>query len=202
MCFHVITALIGRAKSALFRTGQHSPVMNSEPTQQERMDAAFENYLELSEVLREDMLALHAAELDSQHWRRNYVRLSAVLIEGYASCFREMCVVSLECEAPVISQKEREVLLSERSFNANERIKLTLRAAYKLFEIRPAPNFEGPEWVRAKRILEKRHLLMHPKTAEDLMISDVLWNELRDGAIWLIEQFFAVIAALQTKHCG
>ena len=34
---------------------------------------------------------------------------------------------------------------------------------------------------------------MHPKTAEDLMISDALWNELRDGAVWLIEQFFAVL---------
>ena len=166
------------------------------------MDAAFENYFALSDVLREDLLALLETESDSQHWRRNYVRVSASLIEGYAHCLREMCAVSFECVAPEISEKEAEVIRSERSFNANERIKLTLRAAYKLFELQPAPNFGGHEWRRAQRVFERRHLLMHPKTPDDLEISNELWSELRDDVTWLVEQLFNFIAAAQAKHGG
>lgn len=174
--------------------------MNTTPTPQEKMDAAFENYFALSDVLGEDLLALLESESSSQHWRRNYVRVSASLIEGYVNCLREMCAVSFECVAPEISQKEAEFIRSERSFDANERIKLALRVAYKLFELQPAPNFGGPEWPRAQRVLEKRHLLMHPKMSADLEIPDALWAELRYDVTWLIKQFFNFITALQAKH--
>lgn len=176
--------------------------MNMPPSPQEQMNAAFDNYFTLSNVLREDLVALLDSESDSQHWRRNYIRVSASLIEGYAHCLREMCAVSfsLEVIAPEISQKEKKVIRSERTFDANERLKLTLRVAYKLFELQPAPNFGGPEWLRARRILEKRHLLMHPTRPADLVISENLWNELHDDVTWLIEQLFNFISALQKKH--
>ena len=166
------------------------------------MNAAFDNYFALSDVLREDLLALIESESDSPHWRRNYVRVSASLIEGYAHCLREMCAVSFECVAPTINQKEAEVLRSERNFDTNERVKVTLRVAYKLFELQPAPNFGGHEWPRAQRVLAKRHLLMHPKSAADLEISDDLWTELRDDVTWMIEQFFNFMSTLQKKHGG
>ncbi len=166
------------------------------------MDAAFDNYFKLSDVLREDLLALFETGSDSQHWRRNYVRVSASLIEGYTHCLREICAVSFECVAPNISEKEAEVIRSERGFDANERIKLTLRAAHKLFELQPAPNFGGHEWPRARRVLERRHLLMHPKTPADLEITNELWSELKEGIAWLVEQIFNFIAALQAKHGG
>ena len=174
--------------------------MNSVPAAQERMDAAFDNYFALSEVLRDDLGVMLDIESDSQHWRRNYIRVSASLIEGYAHCLREMCAVSFECVAPEIGKKEADVLRSEQSYDANERIKVTLRVAYKLFELQPAPNFGGSEWPRAQRVLEKRHLLMHPKNPADLEVPDYLWNELRGDVTWLIEQLFNFIAALQEKH--
>lgn len=174
--------------------------MNTLLTPQERMDAAFENYFALSDVLREDLSALLDGESDSQHWRRNFIRVSASLIEGYAHCLREMCVVSFDCVDPSISQKEAEVLHSERNFDANERIKLTLRVAYKLFDLQPAPNFGGAEWPRAQRVIGKRHLLMHPKTPADLEVPEAVWNELRQDVIWLLEQLFNFIEVLQQKH--
>ena len=174
--------------------------MNKLPTPEERMGAALDNYLALSDVLMGDLQSLLESESESQNWRRNYIRVSASLIEGYAHCFREMCAVSFECVAPAIGKKEAEVLQSERSFDANERIKLTLRVAYKLFELQPAPNFGGPEWPRAQRVLTKRHLLMHPKSPDDLQISDELWNELYDDATWLIEQLFNFVSAAQKKY--
>jgi hypothetical protein len=167
---------------------------------QQRLDAAFDNYFTLSDTLREDLLVLLEDESESQHWRRNYIRVSASLIEGYAHCLREMCLVSLECVAPEISESEAKIVRSERSFNANERIKLTLRAAYKLLELQPAPRFGGHEWLRAQRVLDRRHLLMHPKTPADLEITNELWLELREDVTWLIEQIFNFIAAFQAKH--
>lgn len=177
-------------------------MMNTAFTPQEKMDAAFDNYFQLSNILLADMNALLDGENDSQHWRRNFIRASASLIEGYAHCLREMCAVSFECVAPEIGKKESEVLRSERSFDANERIKLTLRVAYKLFELEPAPNFGGNEWPRAQRVLTKRHLLMHPKIPADLDVPDDIWNEMRDDFAWLMEQLFNFFSLLQQKHDG
>lgn len=103
------------------------------PTPQEQMDAAFENHLALSKILRENLLARLESESDSQHWRHNYIRVGAPLIEGYASNFRQIRAVSVECLAPEISKKEAKILCAEQNFNANERIKLMLRVAHTLF---------------------------------------------------------------------
>ncbi len=177
-------------------------LMNTALTPQKRMDVAFDNYFLLSNILQADMDMLLDAENDSQHWRRNFIRVSASLIEGYAHCLREMCVVSFECIAPEISKKESGVLQSERSVNANERIRRTLRVAYKLFQLMPAPNFGGNEWPRAQRVLTKRHLLMHPKIPADLEVPDDLWNEMREDVAWLMEQLFNFFLLLEQKHGG
>jgi hypothetical protein len=136
----------------------------------------------------------------TQHWRRNFIRSAAALIEGHAHCLREMCAVSFECIAPELTKKEADVLRSEESFSAAERMKLTLRAAYTLFELAPAPNFGGNEWPKAQKVLLKRHLLMHPKTPADLDVSDSLWNDIRTDIAWLMEQFFNFLSLLQEKH--
>lgn len=176
--------------------------MKNDISPQQRMDAAFDNYFELSKILQADMNALLDGENDTQHWRRNFVRASAALIEGYAHCLRDMCAVSSECVAPEITGKEADVLRSEKGFDANDRVKFTLRAAYKLFELVPAPNFGGNEWLRAQRVLSKRHHLMHPKTPADLEIPDGLWKDIREGVAWLLEQLFNVFFLLQQKHGG
>lgn len=176
--------------------------MNAASTAQERMDAAFENYFELSNILQADMNALLDSENDTQHWRRNFIRGSASLIEGYAHCLREMCAISPEFEAPQISKEELEVVSSERGVNANDRFKFTLRAAYKLFELDPKPDFGGNEWRIAQQVLEKRHLLMHPKTPSDLELPDDQWNEIREGVTWLMGQLFNFFSLLHAKHNG
>ena len=171
-------------------------------TPQERMDTAFDNYLKLSDILRDDLVALQENELESQQWRRNFIRASVALIEGHAHCLRDMCSVSFDCDAPEITKNESAVLMAERGFDANERIKLTLRVAYKIFELAPAPTFSGREWPRVQQVLVKRDLLMHPKTPSDLEISGDLWIEMREGVMWLFEQLFNFFSLLEEKHGG
>jgi hypothetical protein len=110
-----------------------------------------------------------------------------------------MCVISFECTAPELTKKETEALRFERKFSANDRIRLTLRAAHRLFELGPAPEFGGQGWSRAQRIFQKRHLLMHPKTPKDLAVEDECWMEVRDGASWLLRQFIQFFVLLQGK---
>lgn len=164
------------------------------------MDAAFDNYLAMSPLLRGDMEALLDQESDSQQWRRNFIRASAALLEGYAHCLREMCAVGDSCDSPTLSSKESGVVHSEKGFDANERLKYTLRAAYKRFELTPMPDFGGTEWTRAQRILVKRHLLMHPKSPADLEVSNDFWSEAREDVAWLFEKFFNLFKLLQEKH--
>jgi hypothetical protein len=174
--------------------------MNTVPSPQEQLLKAVDNYLDLSPVLQSDMTALLDCETETQHRRRNFVRASASLIEGYAHCLREMCVPSFQCIGVLaITAKERRVILSEKGCSTVDRIRLTLRSAYKLFELGPPPNFGSQEWLFAQRLFKKRDGLMHPKTIGDLAISDTFWNELRNGITWLMEQLFNFFSLLHEK---
>ena len=170
-----------------------------EQTPQQLFDAAFDNYIEMSCVLRDDLKALQKTQSVEQHWKRNFIRASAALFEGYTYCLREMCMVSFKCEAPKLNKEQTAVLKDERNFSAQDRIRLTLRAAYRLFELEPAPEFGDAGWTRAQGIFQKRHLLMHPKTATDLAVDDRCWIKSRDGVAWLLGQFIQFFVLLQRK---
>lgn len=169
--------------------------MDTVPTPQEAMDAAFDNYFMLADVLNSDLNALLDSESEDQHWRRNFIRLSNVLIEGHIHCLTEMCLIY-----PEVSKNERAVLRSGQNSSSNDRIKFTLREAFKLFQLTPAPDFSGKEWNRARYVFKKRNLLMHPKMASDLEVSDELWPTIYEDVTWLIEQIFSFSELLQQKH--
>lgn len=169
---------------------------------QQRMDTAFNNYLLLSRILEADMIALLDGECEDQHWRRNFIRSSAALLEGHVHCLREMCAIIFECPAPKLSKKETNVLRCEESFSAAERFKRTLRIAYELLELAPAPNFGGNDWSNAQLVFSKRDLLMHPKSPADLEVSDSLWKDIRADSVWLMEQCFNILRMLDEKLGG
>jgi len=167
---------------------------------QAQLDAAFDNYFKLTTILYKDMESMLLTESNSQQWRHNFIRASAALLEGEAHCLREMCLVGLRCNAPTLTKKERSAITDKRGSDANTRLKLTLRAAYKLFSFQPAPDFSGIAWVRAKRVLRKRHRLMHPRGPRDLGISDRTWSEMRRDTAWLMKQFFDFLSLGQQKY--
>jgi hypothetical protein len=169
---------------------------------QRQMDDAFDNYFALSEVLREDLNALLGAELDSQASQRNFIRAAAAMIEGYTHCIRKMCLVGLQSDAPTLTAKEGAALKSERGVDTNDRYKLTVLAAYKMFDLSPVPDFGGKQWASAQEVLNKRHLLMHPKAPSDLAIANSSWPAIIVDVAWLMQQLFGFFALLQKKHAG
>ncbi|SFB07674.1 hypothetical protein SAMN04244571_01342 [Azotobacter beijerinckii] len=166
------------------------------------MDDAFDNYLALSEVLLEDLNALLDTELGSQASQRNFIRASVAMIEGYTHCIREMCLVGLQCDAPALTAREVATLKSERGLDTNDRYKLTVRAAYKMFDLSPLPDFSGKHWTSAQEVLNKRHQLMHPKVPSDLNIPNSSWPAIKDDVVWLMNQLFEFFKLLQKKHDG
>jgi hypothetical protein len=134
---------------------------------------AIDNFFSLSDILRADVLQSFDCETEAQSWRRGFIRASASLIEGYAHGLRELCAVSFRCTGvPMINSKEQKVIRAEKRFNTVLRVKYTLSAAYKLFELMPAPHFGRAEWQCAKYFFTKRDKLMHPKRPEDLEVAD------------------------------
>ena len=109
--------------------------MNTVVDPQQKMNAAFDNYFALSSMLQKDVSALLDGRNDTTQWKRNFIRASLPLIEGYAHCLREMCAVSFDCIAPPINAKEKDVLLNEKKFGTSERLKLTIKTSYKLFDL-------------------------------------------------------------------
>ena len=167
---------------------------------QARMNAAFDNYLALSELLMSDGLMLLDMEQTDVRWQRNFIRTAAALVEGYSHCFREMALIGLECDPSEIPKKEREMLVTEAHMDTSDRIKLTLRVIYRMFKFTPMPDFGSENWSNAKLALEKRHALMHPKTVADLEISPGSWERIHSGLSWLIEQHFNLIKAAYERH--
>jgi hypothetical protein len=174
--------------------------MKKKATLQRELDSAFSNYLKLTATLRGDMDAMLDEEHVSLHWRRNFVRASAALLEGHAHCLRRMCAVGMSIDASAFSKKERQAITNEGGISANERLKWTLRAAYKLFSLQPLPRFDGAEWRNAQKVMLKRHKLMHPQRPSDLGIADSTWRALRRGIVWLMKQFFDFLSLSQAKY--
>jgi hypothetical protein len=150
-----------------------------------KFESALINFLSLSTVLDNDLCDLLKHNDKSDSWKRNIIRSSVSLIEGYCHCFKEFCQVALDTGAE-LSNKKLKAIVNESGCSANERIKLTIQSAYAVFEIEQNPGFSGVEWNKAKDAIEKRSKLMHPKTVEDLEISDTEWQDIYGGITWLI----------------
>ena len=166
------------------------------------MLAAFDNYFSLAEILHDDLSTTLKADYDNQIWRRNQIRMIIAMAEAYSHCFREICSVGLESDAPELSRNEKKVILEEKAFSAPERIKYTLKAFYKMFEIEPIPDFSDAGWNAAKIAIEKRGALMHPKSAVDLEIEEGLWPEIHQGFVWLLDTHFNAINYMSKKYLG
>jgi hypothetical protein len=56
--------------------------MHTNLSPQEQLTIALDNYFDLSSVLQADMMALLDCKTETQQWRRNFIRVSASLIEA------------------------------------------------------------------------------------------------------------------------
>lgn len=165
------------------------------------MDAAFANYLALSDVLMADGQFLLDMEKADSQWQRMFIRNAAALIEGYSHCFRDIAKIGLEIDESLIPKADQKAL-TDHKMDTDERIKRTLKVIYRLLQIAPYPNFGDANWCNSKLALQKRHALMHPKTVDDLEITSESWEKIYAGLTWLIEQHFNVMNLIHERAKG
>jgi hypothetical protein len=70
---------------------------------------------------------------------------------------------------------------------------------HRLFEMGEI-DFGGEEWTFAMEAIAKRHKLMHPKTLNDLLITDVEWQRMSAGIDWLQKLQFSFARLLHKKY--
>jgi hypothetical protein len=100
----------------------------------------------------------------------------------------------------MLSAKERKAISRGGDLDTNARLKLTLRAAHKIFDLKPLPNFGDTSWRIAQGAVRKRHRLMHPRHVRDLGMSLQTWRIHKRGIVWLMEQFFNFMALAKQKY--
>ena len=164
-----------------------------------KFDDAITNYLTLSSALGEDLKLVLDSDNGSVAWKRNFIRVALAVIEGNCHCFREFCEVAMEA-GQQLSKKRQKAITDERSCSASDRIKYNIQSAYEAFEIDQAPNFGGQEWKQAEKAIIKRDKIIHPKTIQDLEISESEWQQYHNGIVWLIQNLISFIEAAQEKY--
>lgn len=163
----------------------------------EKYDSALVNYFGLSDALADDVTDLLKLENTTLAWRRNFIRVSVALVEGYCHCFREMTLSVLPVKDAGLSSKEKKALNAESSCNTVQRIKYSITAFHKTFDLNPMPKFSDQGWINSRSVIVKRHTLMHPQIASDMVISEQEWIGLRAGVMWTFGALFTAMNTLR-----
>lgn len=164
------------------------------------LGAVYDDYFVLSNVLREDGNRVLDDPRADQPWRRNLVRVHWPMIEAYASTLRRFCnVFRKHCEL-TLSAKHARLLDDESQFATAERIKETLKLAYRLHELDRTPNFSDRHWANVRSAIQARDRIMHPKSASDLEISDADWPEIHSGLAWVLSAFTEFFDLVNKKY--
>lgn len=164
-------------------------------------DTALVGYLKLSDSLTGELnyLFKHHENDQSQYWRRTFVRASWSLVDGYIYALREMCRVLAPLRTDVVGKSDEDLLINDRQEIGNK-IKSVLKLAVKIFDLPVSLNFSGSEWVAVKDSIEKRHNVVHPKSAATIFIDNDEWKKQKDAISWFISIFNALDVALQNKY--
>ena len=173
--------------------------------------------LEVNVVLREDIQSLLDAYPDQ--WvhgtlQRNLVRACWAHIDAVIYGIKRITVIAAELGSEPLTSAEHKFLL-ERSFivdssgqitektefsETRENVKKTLKIACAKFRLGWSPDFGGTEWVEFGTSLAIRHRVTHPKTRDDLVISEAEIELHRDAFLWFSGLFNSFLEKLNEKH--
>ncbi len=164
------------------------------------LGVAYDDYFVLSNILREDGSRVLDDPRADQPWRRNLVRVHWPMIEAYASTLRRFCnVFRKHCEL-TLSEKHARLLDDESQFATAERIKETLKLAYRLHELEGTPNFGDQHWANVRSAIQVRDRITHPNSAVDLEVSDEDWPGIHSGLAWVLSAFTEFFDLVNKKY--
>ncbi|PMW94847.1 hypothetical protein C1X59_27590 [Pseudomonas sp. FW215-R2] len=156
----------------------------------ERFDKALSSLLDMNAVLREDLEVLLAAFPDQsgQVLRRSFVRASWAYVEAITFAFKNMATLLVDEGACEMDPKDKEFLNSQR-FEAVENVKATMKLAAKAFSVPERNLGGGADWRHVKPSNSVRNRLLHPKSVEDLQVSNAEWESHKSAFDWFVRAF-------------
>ena len=166
-------------------------------------------HTELIESLREDWgRAVELLEIEDwdQFCRRTLVRTLFAMIEGAVFALKQLILEEHRIIGKIELSPAERAILSEQAYDLKKsgvprilsnylklksNIKFTLpfyaHALGMSFEFDP-PLGKEPGWGSLCQAIEKRNRLMHPKSQDDLTVSDGDLDDTLSAASWFIEQ--------------
>ena len=167
---------------------------------QKQMDLAFDNYLTVSKILREDIIKLLSQREETDQWQRRFIKELTITCEAFSACYRGILEIDKDGYENKLSKNQLTVLEDERSLSTDDRLKYTLTGIHKVLSLEPIPNFGQPLWESARKAILKRDQLTHPKDISSLLLETRDFEEYEEGLTWLYEQHSNVLSLIQEKH--
>ena len=174
----------------------------------ERADAV-EELKRVYSVLNGDLVAARAVTVrdPSDFNKRTLVRTCAALVEGLSYQLRQVTLVTLDKEQ-TLSDGERAVLQETRhslsgqgtveerdNFQATLPMLLfTLKVYAKNHGAEFEPNTKDNGWNCLRKAFALRDRLMHPKSEQDLLVTDDIGTDFMAGIKWWDDTVFALLA--------
>ena len=150
------------------------------------MDAIFDAFFSVSNILREDVSSLLNSRDDKNPvWRRAFIRAAAPLIEGLSYSYLSICHAN-----PDLTPEDRDKVNPKKRLTTSKRIETALESIYRQLNIFPEPDFCRQDWKDAQRMFSARNSLMHPKTIDCLIYTEADWKRIYNGSVWLLGEFF------------
>lgn len=168
-----------------------------------------DNFLDMNQILRDDIQRNLSQNENDQFWRRNFVRSSWSMIEGLVSALKTFTLKGADLGHVSVDAKTREIL-EERKFEAQpngtytcldvyprtmQNIKDALKIAASVLDLSWKPDFGGEGWQSLDRSFDKRNKITHPKRVEDLIVMDNNLRDTKTGLGWFID----AISSFQTE---
>jgi hypothetical protein len=165
-----------------------------------QLTAVYDDYFSLSDALRADGERILDDPRSDQTWRRNLIRVTWPMLEAYASILRAMCKVYREYYEIRLTQKQERLLEDESQLASADRLKETLKLAFRLHELEDSPSFGDADWSSVRKAIAVRDRITHPKSSIDLEIADDEWESVHGGLTWALQCFTSFFDQTNTRY--
>jgi hypothetical protein len=105
-------------------------------------------------------------------------------------------------EASFLVDSVGQVQVTAARFDTKKNIKRALKLASARFDVPWKPNFGGDHWELLSQSLSLRHRLTHPKSREDLYVTDAEIENHREAFLWFSKMFTEFLESLQRRYVG
>ena len=161
----------------------------------------YDDYFQLSKHLQADGNRILDDPKSDQSTRRNLIRVSFPMIEAYSNTLRMLCkVLGTHTQFSLTKRQVRLLDDNDRTLTSPDRLKESLKLAFKIHEFDNEPSFSDKHWQNVLCAFSIRERITHPKRAAELIILDDEWGLAHQGLLWVLQTFSSFISQVHENY--